>query len=191
MAPRDDESLTRLLRSSTLTLFLVGLLTLAFHAGAQEQPARQSSAAPATSSLATGGGGQPLNFSHRIHAGDNGMSCQLCHAYARRGPVAGIPSVQRCAQCHLTVATEKPEIVKLLKFWESKEPIPWVRVHDLPHFVRFTHKRHVLAGVACQTCHGDVARMDAAVQTAPLTMGWCLGCHKERHAPTECSVCHY
>jgi Cytochrome c7 and related cytochrome c len=91
----------------------------------------------------------------------------------------------------LTIASEKPEIVKLLGYWERKEPIAWLRVHDLPDFVRFTHKRHVAAGVECRTCHGDVARMDAPVQTAPLTMGWCLSCHKERKAPTDCVACHY
>jgi hypothetical protein len=105
--------------------------------------------------------------------------------------VAGIPSVQRCAQCHLTIVKGLPEVVKLLKYWEDRQPIPWLRVHDLPDYVRFTHKRHVLAGVTCETCHGDVAGMDAAIQTAPLTMGWCLGCHKERQAPTECLACHY
>jgi hypothetical protein len=105
--------------------------------------------------------------------------------------VAGIPSVQRCAQCHLTIAKDRPEIVKLLKYWEDKAPIPWLRVHDLPDYVRFTHKRHVLADVTCETCHGDVAGMDAAVQTAPLTMGWCVGCHKQLYAPTGCLTCHY
>jgi hypothetical protein len=150
--------------------------------GAQEQPA------PAQT---TGDSGQPLAFSHRVHARDNAIPCQLCHAYARRGPVAGIPSVQRCVQCHQSVAPTKPEIVKLMAYWKAKKPIAWLRVHDLPDYVRFTHKRHVLAGVACQTCHGDVAQMEAASQTAPLTMGWCLNCHKERRAPTDCLVCHY
>jgi Cytochrome c7 and related cytochrome c len=173
MARRGDNSLTRTLLSATLTLILVGLVALVFRVGAQGQPP------------------QPLAFSHRLHARDRSIPCLQCHTYARRGPVAGIPSVQRCAQCHLTIAKERPEIVKLLKYWEDKEPIPWLRVHDLPDYVRFTHKRHVLAGVTCQTCHGDVAGMDAAVQTAPLTMGWCLGCHKERQAPTDCLACHY
>src|SRR5207245_7949881 len=103
----------------------------------------------------------------------------------RRGPVAGIPSVRRCVQCHQTIATRRPEIVKLMAYWNAKKPIPWVRVHVLSDYVHFTHKRHVLAGVACQTCHGDVGQMLAAVQTAPLTMGWCLICHKERQARTD------
>ena len=193
MARRGDNSLTRTLLSATLTLILVGLVALVFRVGAQGQPAgptspaRESAASPASGVSGT----QPLAFSHRLHARERSIPCLQCHTYARRGPVAGIPSVQRCAQCHLTIAKERPEIVKLLKYWEDKEPIPWLRVHDLPDYVRFTHKRHVLAGVTCQTCHGDVAGMDAAVQTAPLTMGWCLGCHKERQAPTDCLACHY
>jgi hypothetical protein len=182
MTRRDDASPTRILLSAALTLTLIGLLALAFRVGAQEQPA------PAQT---TGDRGQPLAFSHRVHARDNAIPCQLCHAYARRGPVAGIPSVQRCVQCHLSVAPTKPEIVKLMASWKAKKPIAWLRVHDLPDYVRFTHKRHVLAGVACQTCHGDVAQMEAASQTAPLTMGWCLNCHKERRAPTDCLACHY
>jgi len=169
-----------------LTLVLVGLVVVAlfglvYRVRAQEPPAPRQTAAS----------GQPLAFSHRVHAGDRAIPCQLCHAYARRGPVAGIPSVQRCAQCHLTIATDRPEIVRLTEIWEAREPIPWVRVHDLPDYVRFTHKRHVVAAVACETCHGDVARMEAVVQTAPLTMGWCLNCHQERQAPTDCLVCHY
>jgi hypothetical protein len=181
MARRDASSLNRTLSSAALTLIFIGLLALAFRVGAQQQPAP----------VAATDRQQPIAFSHRIHATDNAIPCQLCHTFARRGPVAGIPSVQRCAQCHLTVSPRKPEIVKLLAYWREKKPIPWVRVHELPDYVRFTHKRHVLAGVECQTCHGDVARMDAAVQTAPLTMGWCLSCHQARRAPTDCLVCHH
>ena len=182
MGRRDDASLTRTLWSAGPTLILAGLLALVPRVGAQEQSARSQTA---------GDRRQPLAFSHRIHAGDKAIPCQLCHTYARRGPVAGIPSVQRCVQCHLTIAPKDPEILKLMAYWKGKTPIAWVRVHDLPDYVRFTHKRHVLAGIACQTCHGDVAQMDAASQTAPLTMGWCLGCHKERKAPTDCLACHY
>ena len=182
MSRRDDASLTRALPSVALALILVGLLALVFRVGAQEQRA------PAQ---ATDAKTQPLAFSHRLHASGNAIACQLCHPYARRGPVAGIPSVRRCVQCHLTIAPKRPEILKLMAYWEAKNPIPWVRVHDLPDYVHFTHKRHVLAGIACETCHGNVAQMRDVVQTAPLTMGWCLSCHKERQAPTDCLTCHH
>lgn len=135
-------------------------------------------------------GTQPLIFSHQVHTGEYEIACQYCHAYARRGPVAGIPSVQRCVGCHSTIAAEQPEIVRLMEYWAQREPIPWIRTHDLPDHVRFTHKRHVLAGVTCQVCHGDVDRMGIAIQTAPLTMGWCVECHAEREAPKDCLVCH-
>ena len=133
---------------------------------------------------------QPIAFSHQLHAGELEFDCQLCHPYARRGPVAGIPSVARCVGCHRIVKVDRPEIVKILQYWEDEEPIPWVRVHSLPDHVRFTHKRHVRAGVACQTCHGDVTQMDAAQQVEPLTMGWCLSCHEERQASIDCLTCH-
>ena len=183
MTSRDAASLTRTLLSAALTLLLITPLVLAFRVRAQEQRAP-------TPAGTAGNGGQPLAFSHRVHARDNAIPCQLCHTYARRGPVAGIPSVQRCVQCHLVVVPKQPEIVKLMTYWKDKKPIPWVRVYDLPHYVRFTHKRHVLAGVACETCHGDVKQMEAASQAASLTMGWCLDCHNERKAPIDCLTCH-
>jgi len=134
---------------------------------------------------------QPVRFSHRIHADENGIPCLYCHASARLGPVAGIPSVERCAGCHTSVAKEDPEVVKVMDFWDKKTPIPWVRVHQLPEYVRFTHRRHVAAGVSCQTCHGEVERMEAAVRVNELTMGWCVSCHEERKASTDCLTCHY
>ncbi len=134
---------------------------------------------------------QPIAFSHAHHVTEVAIDCQFCHAYARRGPVAGIPSVQRCAGCHEAVLSEAPEIVKVLEFWENEVPIPWVRVHDLPDYVRFSHKPHIRAGVGCADCHGDVAAMEAAVQVESLSMGWCVDCHKEREANRDCLVCHY
>jgi len=134
---------------------------------------------------------QPIAFSHARHVGQVGLDCQFCHAYARRGPVAGIPSVQRCVGCHRTVLSEQPEIMKVLKFWENETPVPWVRVHDLPDYVRFAHKPHIRAGVDCERCHGNVAEMDAAVQVESLSMGWCVSCHEYREVTRDCLACHY
>ena len=164
-----------------LGLFLATTVTVAVRLGAQEA---QTAAAP------RGPDTQPIAFSHRAHVTEVGMDCQLCHAYARRGPVAGIPSVARCAGCHRVVLPRRTEVEKILRYEEDEEPIPWVRVHDLPQFVRFTHKRHVRAGVTCQECHGDVGRMEIVEQVAPLTMGWCVTCHQERQAPLDCLTCH-
>ena len=150
-------------------------------------PNAKTASAPAAADLVR----QPIDFSHTRHVVRAGIACQFCHAYARRGPVAGIPSVERCAGCHRTILSERPEIERVLDYWERKEPIPWIRVHDLPDYVRFSHKAHVRAGVDCATCHGDVARMAIARQVEPLSMGWCVDCHTTRKASRDCVVCHY
>ena len=134
---------------------------------------------------------QPIAFSHTDHVNRVGLDCQTCHVYARRSPVAGIPSVEVCAGCHRQVLSDQPEIQKVLAFWESKQPIPWFRIHDLPNHVRFTHKRHIYAGIDCAECHGNVADMDIAVQVESLNMGWCVTCHQQREASTDCLTCHY
>ena len=94
---------------------------------------------------------QPIDFSHRIHAGNYRIDCLYCHTNARRSASAGVPSVNKCVGCHQLVVPDRPQIRLVLEYWENKEPIPWVRVHDLPDFVYFPHKRHVAAGVECQT----------------------------------------
>ncbi|MGH7266055.1 MAG: cytochrome c3 family protein, partial [Candidatus Rokuibacteriota bacterium] len=135
---------------------------------------------------------QPIEFSHVVHAGSYRIDCQYCHADARRSPYAGLPSVERCMGCHkIVVAQGNPEVQKLHDYWNDKRPIPWVRVHKVPGFVYFPHKRHIQANVACQTCHGPVERMQRVAQVAPLTMGWCVECHVQRQAPLDCVVCHH
>lgn len=133
---------------------------------------------------------QPIAFSHRLHAGEKKIPCQYCHAYARRSTVAGVPSVQTCMGCHALVAVRKPEIRKVAAYWEQRAPIPWVKIHNLPDFVYFSHKRHIRAGLACQQCHGPVETMDRVYQYSSLEMGWCLTCHTERGAPIDCVTCH-
>ena len=135
---------------------------------------------------------QPINFSHQIHAGENQVPCMYCHVQARRSISAGVPSVSKCVGCHSQVATNRPEIRKLMAFFDNKEPIPWIKVHDLPDFVYFPHKRHVAAGVECQTCHGPVETMQVIRREAPLKMGWCLECHKKREVENglDCWTCH-
>jgi hypothetical protein len=94
--------------------------------------------------------------------------------------------------CHKIVAAQgNPEVQKLHQYWTKREPIPWVRIHKLAGFVHFPHKRHVQAGLPCQSCHGAVETMQRVAQVAPLTMGWCVSCHAERQAPLDCVVCHH
>lgn len=137
---------------------------------------------------------QPIAFSHRVHAGEYEIPCMYCHTQARRSISAGVPSVSKCVGCHNEVATEKPQIRKLMNYWQNQEPIPWIKVHDLPDFVHFTHKRHVLAGIECQTCHGPVETMDTIRLTsvAPMEMGLCLNCHKQHEVNNglDCWTCH-
>ena len=122
---------------------------------------------------------QPVPFSHKHHAGELGIDCRYCHNFVERSKYAGVPPTQTCMNCHQMVdSTNRPELEKLKKYYADNEPIPWVKVHDLPDFVYFSHKRHVLGGVKCQECHGevqDIMTVDRRVNT--LEMGWCLNCH--------------
>jgi predicted CXXCH cytochrome family protein len=139
---------------------------------------------------------QPIQFSHKIHAGDNQIPCLYCHIGADKGPVATVPAVRTCMGCHKMVAAGKPEIQKLKQYWDNQQPIPWAKVYDLSDHVRFTHKRHVRAGIACQRCHGPVQEMSAIRLQQTLNMGFCVGCHKQhlndKHTPAslDCSTCH-
>jgi hypothetical protein len=139
-------------------------------------------------------GDQPIKFSHRIHATDNKIPCEYCHIYARRSQVSGVPPVQICMGCHQFVATELSEVKKLKEYWDKKEPIPWVKIHDVPDFVRYPHFRHVRAsnekvpaGIPCQTCHGPIETMDVVQKFHPDfgLMGWCLGCHQQQPGAME------
>lgn len=133
---------------------------------------------------------QPIAFSHAKHAGELKLPCTKCHVYADKGPQATVPAMSICMDCHKKVATDKPEIQKLTKYWEEKNPIPWIKVHNLPWHVYFSHKRHVKKGIKCQTCHGEVQAMPVVRQVRSLKMGWCVSCHRQNNAPTDCLTCH-
>ena len=121
---------------------------------------------------------QPIAFVHNRHVQTLGMDCQYCHSGARKGIHAGVPPTQVCMGCHKMVdTTDRPELEKLKGYYERNEEIPWVKVHDLPDFVNFSHKRHVLGGVECQECHGPVQEMTVGQRVSSLKMGWCLDCH--------------
>ena len=137
---------------------------------------------------------QPINFSHELHAGTQKIDCQYCHDGARRSKHAVIPATNTCMNCHKAVAgeteTAQKEIQKIYdaagwdkdaqKFTGEEKPIEWIRIHNLPDHVYFNHSQHVVAGgVECQTCHGPVEEMAKVKQHAPLSMGWCVNCHRE------------
>ena len=133
---------------------------------------------------------QPLAFSHKLHAGSNGIPCLFCHRYAEKSRLAGIPSVSDCRACHLYITPEAPQIKKLMNYWNKREPIAWVRVNGLPDHVYFPHMMHIRAKIDCTVCHGEVAAMERISRTASLKMGWCLGCHRQHKASIDCWTCH-
>jgi hypothetical protein len=133
---------------------------------------------------------QPISFSHKLHAGDYKIDCFYCHINARRSVVAGVPSMQLCMGCHKNVGKEKPEVQKLIGLWEQRRPVEWIKVNDLPDFVYFSHKRHIAAEVACETCHGPVREMERVSLGRVLSMEACVNCHLERKASIDCWTCH-
>ena len=140
---------------------------------------------------------QPIKFSHKLHAGQLGVDCLYCHYGAIKSPIANIPAVSVCMGCHKIAVADRPEIKKLSDYFNRGEPVPWVEVYKLPQHVKFNHKRHVLANVACTQCHGPVQQMDVIVQYPSLKMGWCVSCHRQNlndanfPASMDCLVCHH
>lgn len=129
---------------------------------------------------------QPIAFSHKIHAGDYEIDCNYCHTGVRKSKSANIPSPNICMNCHSQIKQDAPEIQKLYAAVEKNEPIEWVRIHNLPDLAYFNHSQHVeVGGVECQTCHGPIEEMDVVYQHAPLTMGWCINCHRETDVNTK------
>lgn len=133
---------------------------------------------------------QPIKFSHKVHAGQNQIDCQYCHNTAENSKSAGIPSSNVCMNCHVIVVegtqSGKFEIRKISEAQQSKTPIEWIKVHNLPDHVFFSHAQHIGAGkLDCAECHGPVEEMDVIYQHAELSMGWCLDCHKTRSVDFE------
>jgi len=154
---------------------------------------------------------QPIHYSHKIHAGDNQIECKYCHSSARVSKHSGIPSLNVCMNCHKNIAEYNgeedlengytkdfytKEIKKLYaavgwdeenqRYTGESKPVKWVRIHNLPDFVYFNHAQHVEVGqIECQTCHGPVEEMEIMSQYAPLTMGWCINCHRETNVKVE------
>jgi hypothetical protein len=141
---------------------------------------------------------QPIPFSHKHHAGDDGIDCRYCHYSVERSAFAGIPSTQVCMSCHSQLFTDAPVLAPLFESARTGKPIAWVRVHDLPDFVFFNHSIHIAKGLACGECHGRVEAMPRIHRVASLEMQWCLQCHRKMARErgldearlTDCSTCH-
>lgn len=121
---------------------------------------------------------QPVPFSHKHHVTDDGIDCRYCHTSVEVSSFAGIPSTETCMNCHSQLYTDSPILAPVRASYQTGEPIPWVRVHNLPDYVYFNHSIHVNKGVGCDTCHGQVDEMPLTWQSATLYMEWCLECHR-------------
>ena len=121
---------------------------------------------------------QPIPYSHRLHAGELGIDCRYCHVGVETGAHATIPATETCMNCHRIIKKDSPHILKLRESYANNEPIEWVKVHSLGDYAYFNHSRHVNSGVSCVTCHGRVDQMEVVRQVEPLSMGWCLDCHR-------------
>lgn len=153
---------------------------------------------------------QPIHYSHRIHAGENQIECKYCHSSARVSKHSGIPSLNVCMNCHKAIAEVAPETAteeyskefydkEIAKLYDAvgwdpstrtysgeEKPVKWVRIHNLPDLAYFNHSQHVtVAGIECQKCHGPIEEMEIVYQDAPLTMGWCINCHRETNIKIE------
>ncbi len=162
---------------------------------------------------------QPVPYSHRLHAGQLGIDCRYCHAQVERAAHAMVPATQTCMGCHAVIKKQSARLEAIRESWRTQRPVQWVRVHKLPDHAFFDHSVHLSAGVGCATCHGRIDEMEVVRQAQPLSMGWCLECHRnpepnlrpvseitnmaysradspdfqparEVHPPTHCSGCH-
>lgn len=121
---------------------------------------------------------QPIEYSHKLHADELGIDCRYCHANVENSQEAMIPPTQTCMGCHALVKPDSPKLEALRASWKSGKPVEWVRIHKLPDHVFFDHSAHVAVGVGCVNCHGRIDQMEVVMQVEPLSMGWCLDCHR-------------
>ena len=122
---------------------------------------------------------QPVPFSHALHAGELGMDCRYCHSYVEKANHSNVPATQTCMACHSQVKTDSPKLAKIRESYAEDKPVEWIYIHKLPDYSYFSHQAHVAAGVGCTSCHGRIDQMEVVWQEEPLSMGWCLECHRE------------
>jgi hypothetical protein len=121
---------------------------------------------------------QPVPYSHRLHVGELGLDCRYCHASVETSPVANVPPTQTCMNCHRLVARDSEKLAPIRESASSGKPMRWTRVHKVSDYVYFEHRSHVNAGVGCVSCHGQIDQMEVVHQVEPLSMSWCLDCHR-------------
>ena len=121
---------------------------------------------------------QPVPYSHALHVGELGLDCRYCHVSVETSRVANIPPTETCLNCHRVIARESELLAPIRESGASGRPMRWVRVHNLPDYAYFNHAVHIHAGVGCKSCHGRIDQMEVVTQVEPLSMSWCLDCHR-------------
>jgi len=122
---------------------------------------------------------QPIPYSHRLHVSELGIDCRFCHYNVEYSKAATVPATEVCMKCHLIIKTDSPHIQKLKASFDNNKPMNWVKVHNTPNYAYFDHSRHVNSGVSCVSCHGRIDMMEVVQQKKPLSMSWCLDCHRD------------
>jgi hypothetical protein len=144
---------------------------------------------------------QPINYSHKLHAGDLQIDCQYCHVGVEKSRHAIVPAVSVCMNCHTVARKDSPEIIKLTEYYNQGKALPWKRVHKVPDYAYFSHSVHVNRGIDCTVCHGEITQMEKVGQMSSFTMANCLDCHRNIHqklpdlaginkGPDYCWACH-
>jgi len=121
---------------------------------------------------------QPVPYSHKLHVGELGLDCRYCHSSVEIAPVASLPPTEICMNCHSIVKRDSELLAAIRDSQAQARPMKWVRVHNLPDYAYFNHSAHVNVGVGCISCHGQIDQMEVVQQAKPLSMGWCLDCHR-------------
>lgn len=121
---------------------------------------------------------QPVAYDHFLHATQLGLDCRYCHTHVDKSEHANIPATSTCMNCHQHILTDSPALAPIRESYESGEPIPWVKIHTTPGYVYFNHSVHVNRGISCVECHGEVNKMEVVYQSKPLSMAFCLECHR-------------
>ncbi len=133
---------------------------------------------------------QPLPYSHKTHIA-KGLACRTCHTNPDPGDQMTFPATATCLSCHMTIAKDRPAILKLAEYSKSGEAIPWVRVYQVTPGVSWSHRKHLQAGIQCVMCHGEVGQLSAMAETTSVTsMASCISCHQAHNARTSCATCH-
>ena len=122
---------------------------------------------------------QPVPYSHALHAGQLGLDCRYCHSNVEKSGVANLPTAQTCMNCHNQVKKDSPLLAVVRHSFETGDPVPWVKIHQTPDYVFFNHAVHVNRGVGCWECHGQINEMEVVTHDKPLSMGFCLDCHRD------------